>query len=269
VIGANLSAFVNSRQQKRTALSILCAMMLATSCAESPTETAGGPGYYRLVSANGASVPSAAGASRILSGDLVLRTNGTAQYAVRGSFPAAFGPPTFSGQYTVSGDQITLASEGTTNATGTLGGDSLLLSIASIVPGPAGPMISRINTVFWRMQADDVPVKSGTYVMTHDGTRPINGVIGTESTTQYDTIRFFDGVFYQRSVAFGSLTASSTSRYPGTYRGNSVSMLLYQLADESLTNTAPHTDSLFVKDGAIIRRIWGIDGVLDQRYEQR
>ncbi|MGV3708506.1 MAG: hypothetical protein ACO1Q7_06665 [Gemmatimonas sp.] len=221
-----------------------CAAAVLVGCAESPsaakpaaaTSTVAA-GYYRAESFDGLPLPVKSSQVAAETGDLVLLDDGTIRaQMVGGSFE--LGQPMLEGTWKLDASALTITSlDKAHKRTGTLAGDSLVLSMPMQQMTATGDIIREAPVVFRRMMPDGVPIRSGTYVL-------------QDSPAHADTITFYDGVFYKRKES----TSVKSREFWGAYRGSGSEMVLLSSISELGDEAAVSADTLSASKDGLQRR---------------
>jgi hypothetical protein len=236
------------------------------------------PGYYRLVSVNGHSLPylppSIGQARPITRGDLVLRPNGTFSHGLGGDI--AFGLVT-GGTYRVSGRELVLeGTEPIDDVVARVSGDSIIFQYPSLITQP-------LTLTYRRAQLGQGGIPGDRYRL-----RSINGrsdeplveydtTIGDQRSVglvHFDSLVFSDGVFFRRhrsesatSYTNGDVATISAAEWTawGAYETRAGSVVLEYYSAPPFSSLVAR-DSLSVAGDTLVRRTPLITGMKEERY---
>jgi hypothetical protein len=261
----------------RTMTCGLLLTMILAACGRDSTGPVSVAGLYRLVSVNDQPLPSL---GFLEHGDLQLRANGSYVLGLGGS-----GGWLVEGRFRVSDTTVRLLPSGASpdTTTVTLAGDSAVLMQTRETEGPGvrPPSTVTLRMVFKRTTAPNA-VAPGPFVLV-----ALNGrtslverdtILGGDrfvARVLYDTIAFFDRIFYRRhrgqeSVAYLSNgdSVKGGSEYV-TFGAHDVATGMVILRNYHRQPTEQRRDTLWTVGGDLVRRRLLFTGLREEQYARQ
>jgi hypothetical protein len=258
-------------------LAVLFVIALAAACGDGVSPLRTGPGYYRLVSVNGQSLPyisppSAGMPVQITRGDLVLRSNGTFSLGIGGNVAFGF---VVSGTYRRSGGDLVLEGpEPVGDFVVPVSGDSITFTSSDFSGQP-------LTLTYRRTQLGSSTVPGDRYRLRSIDGRTAEPLVEYDTTfgehrsvghVLFDSLTFSDGVFFRRhrsesatGYTNGQVTTVSASEWTtwGAYEsGPGWVVLLHYSPPPSVLGR----DSLSIAGDTLVRRTALITGIQEDRY---
>ena len=260
-------------------LAVVFAGAVAAACGDGVSLPRTAPGYYRLVSVNGQSLPYLSPPSigafvQITRGDLVLRPNGTFGHGIGGSVGFGF---VVEGTYRLSARELVLeGTEPIDDVVARVSGDSIIFTSPDFAGQP-------MTFTYRRAQVGQHTMPSDRYRLSSINGRTEEPLVEYDTTignqrsvgqVLFDSLMLSDGVFFRRhrsesAIGYvdGDVSTVSSSEWTtwGAYESGPGWVVLQYYSPPPFSSIAPR-DSLSIAGDTLVRRTALITGIKEDRY---